>query len=573
MIGDSQRSADALEKTFKVILITVIGLNLLVTFWGALSMPIDGDGRLYHAPRALYFIQNRSILPVESATVQMMALPYGTDLIFAGAVALTGSETAGKLAMWLAHPLLVLAVWGVLTLLGTAPLLRAALTALVATAGLIPGLLLSLKPELYQTVWVFGCLYCGLRARSAEESRRPVWLAVAAGLAVLSISAKPVSAPVMLLAGYWLIRERPQLRKTCLYMSGAVVIAAIGSGLVFTAYYTWKWFGRPFSIGPMEAEIYRDPSLGRFGVHLFRFVVTLLNPLTPEAGGHLGMPWLTELSHWIERLLASFASLIGMHRELPQETEGLWPGPFRYIAQGGAGNMGLFNIIGLGAVIWSLMSIRERPAPFHFQVSLVSAVSIALALYLIRWQPGLTRILFFAVALWMIPFGALAARCKAGIWVVVSLALIQGGGVLAGTVHYYRSYRIDGNPATAMFSLRPVASGLPGNARVLYMGSSVAYEYDLFGSDRKLFPWGRHVYSKSRLDGKLRETGADHVLLDNCARFSGMQHACPWKYDEFEAELESRDDWERVKVNVPPTPVADSPENYLVLFRRRSLTE
>ena len=193
---------------------------VLLSLADQLVTPIDGfDDRMYHASRAAYWLEHRSVFPYVTHNDRQVALPFGSDLVFFWGLLLGGSETAGRLAIWCGAPLAFAGLFFLLreTQVGTRAaalgvLLFAATPAVVSAAR-------GLNPEMWSAAFAVGVAWAALRLHLTEAADET--LALLAGL-LLAFATNVRTTGIVLLVGVALValRKGPAFRRRLTFLVG-----------------------------------------------------------------------------------------------------------------------------------------------------------------------------------------------------------------------------------------------------------------------------------------------------------------------------------------------------------------
>ncbi|MCB0219855.1 MAG: hypothetical protein KDH09_09195 [Chrysiogenetes bacterium] len=533
------RELSATEKALTCLVAAV----LLGSFLALLATDLQGDARTYHGVRPLYWIQSGSVFPYESFSHLQMAMPAYAELLFAWPVLLSGSELAGRIFCWIWYPLCGWGLWELLRSQRIERHVRILVLALLMSASQWIALQGELKPAGPQVFWSLGVLYFLLRSRIGDMPR---FAAAAAFCLALAIACKPTSL-VLALCFVLLIPLKDWTNRKCWLLAGsAFVIGALGSGLAATAASSWNHFGSPLSLGGYADEVTGASGLRELFVHLYRYLVVSFFPLSPQPFEQLGLSPLAAFVRGVAGAFLGLAELLGLAAPLPGESANSWLGLFPYHSQTGVMNLGLLAPLGLLALAWTAIrpgNSEKESAKTNRRVALALIGALLALLWRLRWQPAIPRLTFFVIALCALPLATqLAARARA----LKVLGVLTGLQALAALLLWV-SLLAGIAPAQARneaSTLVPVARELPASARVLFLGSGLTYEYDLFGEGRTLIPWGQALPTPEALRNAVDAARADSIVVDDPRRVGPVRAELGAALDASLAYLRDSPDWE-----------------------------
>ncbi len=222
------------------------GTALLVAF---LSPPNMIDSQIYHMPRVLFWLQERSVAHFPTSSYQQLFQPPWTEFATLHLYALWGNDRVSNLVPYLSFLCCALLASLIAQNLGSSPVGQ--VTAAVFVLTLPQGLLAapSLKNDWPATLWVCTVVYFILRYDSKPSSWTAVKLGMATGLALLTKGTAYVYVPAVLLAAAPVMRSANCRRLA----KSAVIILLVASGLNAGHFCrNWLVFRSPFGCDSAE---------------------------------------------------------------------------------------------------------------------------------------------------------------------------------------------------------------------------------------------------------------------------------------------------------------------------------
>ena len=130
----------------------------------ALTLIKGFDERMYHASRALYWIENRSLLPYVTHNDRQVVFPFGAELFFAWPILFTRAEVVGRMVFWLGLPFSAVGVYTLIRELRLSRMAAAVWTLLFVLTPTVLHLAVTLKPALWVATFVLGTGFWLVRA-------------------------------------------------------------------------------------------------------------------------------------------------------------------------------------------------------------------------------------------------------------------------------------------------------------------------------------------------------------------------------------------------------------------------
>jgi hypothetical protein len=505
----------------------VLGLVVAAAFVVQWRTPLHkGDDLMYHASRAAYWLDHRSLLPYATHNDRQNVFPTGADLPFLVGLLFTHHE---RLARMLHLTALPLAIWGlfrlerVLGVRGPAALVG---PLLFVTTPLVLASAEGMGAELWTAVGLLGLLHCLVGVVRAGGGRgRLGWFGLGA-FAALGVSFKLTLLPVLVLLPFVLLvpgMASPPVTRRALVLAAGLLAGAIASGLALTGIANIATYGHPLGPPTMRTVHRSDPGLGPMRVHAARVPFLLFG--VPAFGSE-------GLRQDFQRTAEGLADRIGATTPLRWERRPGWPGPFAVRVPPVDERFSLTALLGLGASAWVLYRWFRRRGrgrvwswPPAWVVLVTGWSALAIVLFL-RWQAAaglpdrfLVPLLAPAAALVSVALGARRRRR----WVVVAFTLLLAWGLMPGTLTLARrSARALAEPARApgrVGIFADAAAALPAGARVLLVSNQNSGDYVLFAPERGfsnvVIPWGQRPFERAALLDLIARRHPTHVLIED----------------------------------------------------------
>lgn len=174
------------QRIAKSLLIAVVVVIGGIAFaQGFFSFPTTTDAHNYHIPRALYWLEHKSILQPEIYTSNDFMGPY-PSVVLALLYSLTASDRLLFLSQWTSYLLIIIISGKVLTALGASHKQREFGQILVATIPITVLQASSVQSDLVVALWCLVSILYVLRLNSEKNPMYSIPFAAALGLGILS---------------------------------------------------------------------------------------------------------------------------------------------------------------------------------------------------------------------------------------------------------------------------------------------------------------------------------------------------------------------------------------------------
>lgn len=505
----------ALSRLEALLLCALLGVLALSLLQQILVSRIDGDARMYHASRTIYWLQHQSLLPWITHNDRQVMFGFGAELFFFWPVLFARADLFGFVASWISLPLSSAGVYFVTREFRLSRTVALAAALFFTCTPRVLEQAHNMKPEPWVAAYSLGCLFWLLRACSREDSA-PRSYFLAAFFAILAMNAKFYAAPALVLTLLFscvpLGWRRPRAA-----LAGAAA-AFLLSGLVVPVFFNLDHFHHPFGSAAFRARHASDLSLNQARVHLIRLPVLLFDP-----------PWnpsraLREsLRQRGEQLLEVTGAAVLPGEDLAPEKRVFQFLTFEYGVGYSLGGLFLLPLL----VVSLIYSARLRDRQVLTAALLVSASLFGVVL-LIRWTSFFdapSRFILPAYAL-SLPLGAcLIARLRPppvriliATLLLAAVAVLPAGGLALRVLHSFHD-KSDPEAVSNRANWSNAIPHLHPGSRILVFARANAADYDLFlpklGYPNYVVSWGKQDFNPDRLQQLVRDHRISHVLIQN----------------------------------------------------------
>lgn len=509
----------------------IVGLTVAVCILSAADQalrPLAGfDERMYHASRAIYWLQNQSVFPYATHNPRQVVFPFGGELGFFWPVLFARSEWLGRVFFWLAFPLLAAGTFAVARELQLGRRAAAAAALLAVTTPTVQAHSIGLKPDLWLAVFALGAAFWCVRALRTHGLAAAGWAGVFTALALNVKLTGVLLVPLVLLCLPWRGGWRTAVRCWGAFAAGGAA-AALGSGLLLTLTANTLRDGHPLGPAAFRATHRADANMRQIYTHLWRTPLVLFE-----------LPWIPSAAarERIERTGAALLSTVGAAGDLPWEENPVWPGRFRFEVGEHATRYSLGGLLWLPAAAIALIGAavaagRGRSASLAWAPALLSIGMLGGLVLLVRWMGGgPERFWIVAYALGVPVTVAVLARPAAAsrtfrVLIALLLLLLTFEAVRRewGALRFLRA-----NPVAIEARDEPlgeVVSYLAPGAHILLVGAEDLRDYPLFlpreGFAARVTPCPASHVSPAQLIARARSGDATHILIaDDRQRLAG----------------------------------------------------
>lgn len=499
-----------------------IGTTLIEQF----MMPVfDFDDRMYHASRAAYWMQHRSILDFATHNDRQVAFPLTGELMFGWPLMMTRSESIARFVFWLAYPLTALGVY--LTLRS----LRA--TAMLAMVGALvfcaTPIVLYHTQTVHPDLWL--ALFCVGAAHFAAR-RQTIGLGV---FAALALGTRAIALPLIVMVPIVALLARRFRFRGAGWSFAGLVLGLLLSGSLGVFVQNHLRDGTPLGSPQMRELHAADVSARQLHTHAVRAVLTLAD-----------IPWApTERSRaTLDAIKNGIAGALGAGEPLPRESAGDWPGPQFFATPPRSAGLSIAGWFTLPALVFVLIrGLVRRQLDDLTMIALLALPFWGATILLIRWMDGMPRFWIGPYAMGLVVLFALVNRGIQRVregrergeeresvrrkWVshraLVGVAIILLGGMVGPSLYdralTFRASMPNRQPPAWVFDdLREPLLHIPDGSRILLIAHADARDYAMFRPDRgfvnKVVPWGKSRLEIDRLRHVLSE-GVSHVLIQD----------------------------------------------------------
>ncbi|MES2878020.1 MAG: hypothetical protein V4713_06310 [Pseudomonadota bacterium] len=515
----------------------VIGGILALSVVMQTATPIyDGDEKMYHASRVLYWIQHQTVFPFVTHNIRQTMIPFGSELFFLWPVLLTKTEVVGRFVFWLAYPLAAAGQYFLLRTMKLSRTIALVGVLILISTPLVASSAIGLKPELWSVVALLGVAYWVVSICLTPEGMRTKYFFLGI-FTVLSINVRsfPVAIlPSLILIILWTRSPFSFVTRLKALVAG-LVCAGFMSSLLVPLVSNFAFYHHP--LGPPEVRhvVEADITPKTIYTHAVRFAFLLLE--LPD------VPASAETRARFSNVANHFISAIGAGAPLLGEDDRPWPGKFSYSLPERSNRFSLWGLLWIPTLfIAVLLLIRNVVATWpHVRLTAVSAQSLLVIpllgaiLFGTRWMVHSEAPARFLIGPYSLLLSIGIAICgpyisrrkfaQALLAIVVSYAIYQPVSTRAydalQTIAAPISVKAINQPFEEALDLMPVGS------RVLFVGNQDAPDYPLFSPrthySNAVIPWGAEPFDPARMRRLIDSKKATHVLIQNDARVS-----IPW---------------------------------------------
>ena len=485
----------------------------------------DFDDRMYHASRAAYWIQHRSLLAWPSHNDRQVAFPLAGELWFFWPLLMTRVEALARFAFWFAYPLTAIGVFLSLRGLELSKHVAAAGALVYCATPIVLYHTQTLHPDLWTGLYTLGAAYWAVRAL---RDARAFPLAMAGVFVALAVGTRAIALPLLVgvLVVPWLTGRtiNAAARGTAGVVAGIVAGVLLG-GSVMVFVQTALREGHP--LGSAGMRKLHQPALSprQVHTHAVRWVLTLADlPVVPGES----------LQQFVAGTKNRLAAALGAGEPLPLERPDEWPGPQAMAVPLLANGYSLAGWAWLPAMLvgWAMAVAdlaRTWPRPKLRDAALVAvlvAPAMLATVFAIRWMDGMTRFWvgpYVASLLVIVPLcAALAARRGWGRIVLVTLLAMM---VIPALYDRLRTFHAAATrPLPAQYLQEPFAEPLrhiPDGSTILLVGHADARDWPLFRPERglvnRVVSWGKQPFDPSVMRDTLGpgRPHVTHVLIED----------------------------------------------------------
>jgi len=525
-----------LSRTQLILLLTVLGFISLSGLLQILTPTFDGDDKMYHASRVLYWLHGQSVFPFITHNIRQNVFPFGSELYFLWPVLFTKLELAGRLVFWFAYPLTAIGIYFLLQEFdfGRAASLIGSLTVLATP--IVADQSTGLKSEQWLTLFVLGSGYWAVRA--CKQGLRPrkdiFFLAV---FAILAVNSKVIALAFLpfIFVFPWIIRSELTSAQRAKALAQGLTVAFLCSGLAVTFLFNLITYGNVLGPKGMRAAHSSDLSVNQVYTHAVRFPMLLLEPPfmpSRQLRQQLGA-WGNDLIH-----------ALGADKPLPLEEGQDWPGRFTYTVPATAHKFSLGGIVWLFSIPWVFFLLARNVVSTYPRIVLTPETSLvcielpllAGILFSVRWMANSgvpDRFLVAPYALGIVTcgilFAGIASRHRFFRFVVLGLVVLLASGEfywLCKTAWGRMNSPVQYEQISAPFS--EAMGCIPDGSHILFVGSQASPDYPLFAAGRGyttcVTPWGEHKFDAARMRTIIDSNAITHILVEN-------EHAVTFHWD------------------------------------------
>ena len=506
----------------------LIALFTLLTFFLQWNTPIfEGDEKMYHASRVLYWITNGSIFPYPTHNDRQTVFQFGSELFFLWPVLLTRWESVARSVFWLGVPLAIAGQWMLCSALGIKRVIALGTILLVMTTPIVTNYAPMLKPEMWSIVFFCGLLWWTTRVIQSQHSdgRDWFWLGV---YFVLCLSIRSIEI-VLLVPLVLLLWSRGSKESVVSFAAGTCFCLVLSAAFVPLAFNV-RNSGHPLGPQAMRQFHASELSMTQIQTHASRFVLSLVE--LPEVPGSAG------LISW-NGFFRNVAEGAGANRILHGEKKTGWPGAFEFSQGETARNFSLGGILWLAAFGFSLHAIlvgrkqiAESLTPSQHSAALLMATLTTAIVFGIRWMQHSGLPERFLITPYVA--GVIIAASYLNHWILYSpkaqaFAFLLLSWAVAPSLRQLelRTGILITNPISVAKIDAPFAEALlliPSHSNILLFGNHIAPDYPLFNPRQffanKVFPWGKEKVDVLKLRSIIKEKRITHLLFQDSSALS-----------------------------------------------------
>ncbi len=498
----------------------LIALFTGLTFFLQWNTPIfEGDEKMYHASRVLYWITNGGIFPYPTHNDRQTVFQFGSELFFLWPVLLTRSEAIARSVFWLGVPFAIAAQWMLCTALGLKRMIALGTILLVMTTPIVANYAPMLKPEMWSIVFFCGLLWWTIRVVQSQhvDWRDWFWLGV---YFVLSLSIRSIE--IVLIVPLLLLLWSRASKQGVLSFAAGICLCLVSSAAFVPLGFNWKNSGHPLGPQMMRQFHASELSMTQIQTHASRFVLSLIE--LPE------VPASTSLIAW-NGFFQNIAEATGANRLLRGEKKTGWPGAFEFSQAESARNFSLGGILWLVAFGFSLHAIllggKGKLASSQFFTALLIATFTGAVVFGIRWMQHSGLPERFLITPYVA--GVILAASYLNNRILhspkaqaVAVLLLTWSVTPSLRQLELRAGRLQTSPITAAKIDAPFAEALlliPSHSKIMLFGNHLAPDYPLFSPRQsyanEVFPWGKEKVDVVKLRNTIKEKRITHLLFQD----------------------------------------------------------
>jgi len=359
--------------------IAVLVASVLVA--AILAPPTPGDVQLYHMPRVLFWLQNRSVDHYPTAYYQQLFQPPWAEFAMLHLYALGGGDRFVSLVQCVAYIGSSVVAYVLTSLLGGNRTDRvvAAVFALTLPQGILTAS--GAKNDWPLTYWLLTAVYFTARLVRTESAADAVYVGLSAGLALLTKGTAYVWIPFLVIAAA-LTRSKAGMA-TLIKFTPAIAATAL---FLNTPHYSRNFalFGTPVGCDAAHCD------------SVFRFANGDLRPraLVSNLARNLALHATTPIPLVGQ---AANSAVVGIHRLIsmdPNDPRTTWPGTHFTVPPFSAHEALAGNPVHLLLILGSALVLlwRRKKDPAFMVYAAGNLASFMGFCWVFRWQPWHTRL-------------------------------------------------------------------------------------------------------------------------------------------------------------------------------------
>jgi hypothetical protein len=516
---EERSDPDAVVLALRAVIILLLGLSLA----HQAILPVSGiDERTYHASRAAYWMQNRSIFWYETHNDRQVVFPFGGDLFFAWGVLFTKSELVGRLLFWLGFPLGVFQAGLVCRAAGVGRRAAQAAALLLAATPVALNLSVSLKSDLWTAVYGLAATGILLGKPEGTGARRAFLVGIGVALAINAKTTMLAITPGAALVALF-CKDLRCVRHRGVALAAGLLLGTAASGLALTLAQNAVHRGHPLGNEAMLRIVRPEGGDSTALTHLVRVPLVLAE--LPEVPSET-------LRVWLEARMQRFGDAIGAFRQLPKEENARWPGSFMYRLRPTGVRYSLGGMLWLPALAGGVF-VLMRSAPRAWKDGEVdpraAMALLALPLFfgvvvLIRWMGGGPERFWYPAYALAVPLIVCVAAPLCRRWATVGAAAMVLLAWLSAASLRQEMQELDEvvrrPPALAQLEapFHEALRQIPPGSTILLVGHQGIRDYYMFapreGFANRVIPWGAAAFTEKRMQMMIQEHTPTHVLME-----------------------------------------------------------
>ena len=485
----------------------------------------QGDEKMYHASRVIYWLQHETVFPYTTHNDRQNVFTFGSELFFLWPVVLTRVETAGRMIFWLGYPFAAVGEYLLFRSLGASRLLAlVGMTALVSTPIFLT-YSVGLKPEMWATCALIGTVFWAVQLGQRADFQRCCFFMGLFAILTINIRMTALIIVPFCLAVPLAVRALPSKRMACIAVAAGMLTGVTLSGIIIPLGFNFARYHHLLGPPALQHVVRSEISAAQMYTHFVRLPLLLFEfPDVPPPGVR---SLITELGNRV-------SSGLGAVRTLPGERSP-WPGLFSFSMPEYATKFSLGGVLWLPTLIVALVSLsgnllRNYPMVTLSPESITTSFSVILlssVWFGVRWMPASAlpeRFLIVPYAIGNATAVLVLSRYFGGSHTRRALPLVLTAWMVypALRTEFLKMCSAIANPVTDNAIDAPFSEALsmiPVASKILFAGDQGAPDYPLFAPRQRygnqVISWGKAPFEAEHLRSQISQEHITYVLIEN----------------------------------------------------------